>query len=148
MDIILLKNMAELGDKHDVISVKPGYGRNFLIPKGIAVIANKTNLKKLEDIVAKEKAEEDLRIEEYQDILEKIKDQTLKIGVKAGTTGKIFGSVTNVQIVNALKEQLDIELARKQVVVDDSIKQVGSYEAKLELHPKVSGSVHFELIQE
>lgn len=148
MDVILLKNIVQLGDKHDVISVKPGYGRNFLIPKGIAVIANKDNVKKLDEILTKDKAEEDLRIGEYQEILEKVKDQTLKIGVKAGTTGKIFGSITNVQIVNALKEQLDVEVARKKVIVEDAIKNVGSYEAKLELHPKVQGVVHFELIQE
>lgn len=147
MEIILLKNMSALGDKHDVVKVKNGYGRNFLIPKGLAVIANKSNMAKLEELIAKEKAEEDKRVGEFQEILNNLADKTLKIGVKAGTSGKIFGSITNIQIANALKEQFDLDIPRKKIDVED-IKELGSYTAKLNLHEQVSGDISLELIKE
>lgn len=147
MEVILLKNMSALGDKHDVVKVKNGYGRNFLIPKGLAVIANKSNMAKLEELVAKEKAEEDKRVGEFQEILNNLADKTLKIGVKAGTSGKIFGSITSIQIANALKEQFDLDIPRKKIEVED-IKELGSYTAKLNLHEQVSGDISLELIKE
>ena len=132
MEVILLKNIITLGDKHDVITVKNGYGRNYLIPKGLAVIANKPNMAKLDELVAKEKAEEDKRVGEFQEILTGLEGKTIKLGVKAGTSGKIFGSITNIQVANALKEQFDLEIPRKKIEVDD-IKELGSYTAKLNL---------------
>jgi large subunit ribosomal protein L9 len=148
MEIILLKDIDALGYKHDIVTVKNGYGRNFLIPKGLAVMANDSNRVKLQEILAKEEKEEAARLGEYKELLEKVEGQVLKIGVKAGTTGKIFGRVTNIQIVNALKEQLGLDVPRKKVVVSEDIKEVGQYEAKLDLHEEVQGSVGFELIQE
>ena len=148
MDVILLKNIGTLGDKHDVITVKNGYGRNYLIPKGLAVIANAQNLSKLDDIVAKEKAEEEKRVDEFKEMVEKMQDKKLKIGVKAGTSGKIFGSITNIQIANALREQLDLDIPRKKVILDDDIKEVGTYSANIVLHPEISHTIEFELIKE
>jgi large subunit ribosomal protein L9 len=148
MNIILLKNMENLGDKHDVVSVKPGYARNFLIPQGVAVIANKDNVARLDSIKAEEEAKETARLDDYKQLAEKIQGQVLKIGVKAGTSGKIFGSVTNVQIVKALREQLGLDIERKKVVLADEIKEVGSYSAVINLHKEVSTKVDFELIAE
>ena len=148
MEIILLKDLDTLGYKHDIVTVKNGYGRNYLIPKGLAVMANDSNKVKLQEILAKEEEAEAARVGEYKELLEKVEGQVLKIGVKAGTTGKIFGRVTNIQIVNALKEQLGLDVPRKKVVVSEDIKEVGQYEAKLDLHEEVQGSVGFELIQE
>ncbi len=147
MEVILLKNIATLGDKHDVITVKNGYGRNFLIPKGLAVIANKPNMAKLDELVAKEKAEEDKRVGEFQQILSGLEGKVIKLGVKAGTSGKIFGSITNIQIANALKEQFELDIPRKKIEVED-IKELGSYTAKLNLHEQVSGDINIELIKE
>lgn len=147
MEVILLKNIITLGDKHDVITVKNGYGRNYLIPKGLAVIANKPNMAKLDELVAKEKAEEDKRVGEFQEILTGLEGKTIKLGVKAGTSGKIFGSITNIQVANALKEQFDLEIPRKKIEVDD-IKELGSYTAKLNLHEQVSGDINIELVKE
>lgn len=147
MDVILLKNMSILGDKHDVVTVKNGYGRNYLIPKGLAVIANKPNMAKLDELVAKEKAEEDKRVGEFQQILSSLEDKTLKIGVKSGTSGKIFGSITNIQIANALKEQFDLDIPRKKIEVED-IKELGNYTAKLKLHEQVTGDIKLELVKE
>ena len=148
MNIILLKNMENLGDKHDVVTVKPGYARNYLIPQGVAVIANKDNLSKLESIKAEEEAKEAARLDEYKKVAEQIEGKSLKIGVKAGTSGKIFGSVTNVQIVKALRDQLGIDLERKKVVLGEEIKVVGTYSAKINLHKEVSTTIPFELIAE
>jgi len=147
MEVILLKNLGSLGDKHDVVTVKNGYGRNYLIPKALAVIANKPNMARLDELIAKEKAEEDKRVGEFQEILAGLEGKVIKLGVKAGTSGKIFGSITNVQIANALKEQFELDIPRKKIEVED-IKELGSYTAKLNLHEQVSGDITLELVKE
>jgi large subunit ribosomal protein L9 len=148
MNIILLKDIDKLGDKHTVVSVKPGYGRNFLIPKGAGVVANAANKKKLETLIADEEAKEAARLDEYKVIATQLDGQTLKIGVKAGTSGKIFGSVTNVQLAQALKEQLNLDIERKKIVLPEDVKEVGTFEATINLHKEVSKKISFELIAE
>jgi len=148
MNIILLKNMETLGDKHDIVSVKPGYARNYLIPQGVAVVANKDNIKRLDTIKAEEEAKEAARLDDYKQIAEKINGKTLKIGVKAGVSGKIFGSVTSVQIVRALREQLGLDIERKKVAMADEIKEVGTYDVTINLHKEVPAKVSIELVAE
>ncbi|MBK8347275.1 MAG: 50S ribosomal protein L9 [Saprospiraceae bacterium] len=148
MEIILLKDIDTLGDKHDIVKVKPGYGRNYLIPQGLAVNANAVNRKKREVIIAEEDAKETARLDEYKVMAAKLEGQTLKIGVKAGTSGKIFGSITSVQVANALKEQFDLEIERKKIHLPEDIKEVGTYTADLHLHKELITKVQFELIQE
>jgi large subunit ribosomal protein L9 len=148
MEIILLKDIDGLGDKHEIVKVKPGYGRNYLIPQGVAVNANSVNRKKLDTLIAEDDAKEAARLDEYKAMAAKIDGQTLKIGVKAGTSGKIFGSVTNVQIAQALKEQLDFEIERKKIHLPEEIKEIGSYTAELHLHKEVITKIAFELVQE
>ncbi len=148
MQIILLKDIDRLGDKHDIVKVKPGYGRNYLIPQGLAVNANPVNKKKLETIIAEEEAKEAVRLDEYKAIAAKLEGQTLRIAVKAGTTGKIFGSVTSVQIANALKEQFDLDIERKKIHLPEEIKEVGTYTVDLHLHKELTSKVQFELIQD
>jgi len=147
MDIILLADLDKVGDKHEVVAVKNGYGRNFLIPQGLALIANATNMKKLDDLKSKENAAESAKIDVYKDIATKLEGKTLKIGAKAGTSGKIFGSVTTIQIVQALKEQFDVEILRKRVSLEE-IKEVGSYTATLNLHPEVVVALPIEVAAE
>jgi large subunit ribosomal protein L9 len=148
MDVILLKDIDKLGYKHDIVTVKNGFGRNYLIPQGVAVIANPSNRKKLDSILAEEEAKEAARLEEYKEIAEKLGDVTLNIGVKSGTSGKIFGSVTNVQIAQALLEQFDIDIPRKKIELPEEIKEVGKYTATLNLHKEVTANVDFELVKE
>lgn len=148
MDIILLKDIDRLGYKHDIVNVKPGYGRNYLIPQGLAVNANAVNRKKRDAIIAEEEAREAARLEEYQEMAEAMKDKVLKIGVKAGTTGKIFGSVTNVQLAHAIQEQLGLEIERRKIVLPEEVKEVGAYTATLNLHKELSTTIDFELIEE
>lgn len=148
MEVILLKDMDRLGDKHDIVKVKPGYGRNYLIPQGLAVNANAVNRTKRDQIIAQEEARETARLDDYKAMAAKLEGQTLKIGVKAGTTGKIFGSVTNVQLAQALKDQFDLDIERKKIHLPEEVKEVGTYTAELHLHKELTAKVNFELVQE
>jgi large subunit ribosomal protein L9 len=148
MEIILLKDVEFVGYKHDVVSVKNGYGRNYLIPQGMAVIANASNKEKLDKIIADLEAAEASKLDDYKAMATKLEGQTLKIGVKAGTSGKIFGSVTNLQVANALVEQMEVEVERKKIILDENIKEIGTYEVTLQLHKEVAAKMSIELIAE
>jgi len=148
MDVILLKDLDKVGYKHEVVTVKNGYGRNYLIPKKLAVIANGINMKKLDKIREEDAAKEAARLGEYTEMAKQLEGKTLKLGVKAGTSGKIFGSVTNVQIMNGIKEQFELDIDRRKIVLNETIKEIGSYTATLELHPEVTVELPFELVQD
>ncbi len=137
MDIILLQDIEKVGDKHEIVSVKNGYGRNYLIPKGMAIIANEANRKRLDDLKQEEAAEEAKLVGHYQELAEKVGDNVLKVAAKAGTSGKIFGSITTIQIAAALKEQLDVEIDRKKITIPEEIKELGEYDITLDFHPEV-----------
>jgi large subunit ribosomal protein L9 len=148
MKLILLQNVDNLGYKHDVVNVKPGFGRNYLIPQGYAVIANPTNQNKLDKIIADITAKENARLDEYKAMAQKISGQTLKIGVKSGTSGKIFGKVTNVQVVAELKDKFDLDVERKKITLPDDPKEIGTYTAVINFHPEVSETINIELVAE
>lgn len=146
MNIILLQDLEKVGEKFEVVTVKPGYGRNFLIPKKMAIIANKENLAKLEDHKQREAAKEAKLIEGYLALKEKIEATPLTIGAKAGTSGKIFGSVTSVQIIQALKDQLGLDIDRRLVDMTEEVKDLGSYKAQVKFHKQVIAAVSFDVI--
>ncbi len=146
MKIILLKDLEKLGYKHDLVEVKSGYGRNFLIPQGLAMIANPVNKKKLKEIIKLDEAKEAKRVGEYQEMATKLDGQVLKIKAKAGTSGKIFGSVTDIQIAQALKDQFSIELERKKINIQGEVKELGSYTAILKLYKEIAPELQFEVI--
>jgi large subunit ribosomal protein L9 len=148
MDIILLQDMDKLGDKYEIVNVKDGYGRNYLIPQGIGVIANARNLAKLDEIKRKEMEEVEKMLDHYREIAEQLEGKILKIGAKAGQSGKIFGSVTNVQIAAALREQLDVDIERRKIKLPEDIKELGNYTATLDLHPEVQPRIGFEVFAE
>lgn len=148
MEIILLQDVEHVGYKHEVVTVKPGYGRNYLIPQKLALIANGANKARLEELKRREDATEAKRLGEYQAIADKLKGQVLRIGAKAGTSGKIFGSVTNIQIISALKEQFDVDIERRKVTLPESVKEVGTYTMVLNLHKQVQPEVTFEVVAE
>jgi len=140
--------MDNLGDRFEIVTVKNGYGRNFLIPRGIAQIANKPNLANLEVIRKQEEAAELQRLEEYRGTAALLTARPLRIGVKAGTSGKIFGSVTSVQIAAALREATAIEILRKKIEIPVEVKEVGTYKALIHLHKEVVAEVVFEVVAE
>lgn len=147
MEIILLENIDKVGGKFEVVNVRNGYGRNYLIPNKKALIANDTNMRRLKDYQNREARRMQSLLGEFQDIATKLKDITLKIGAKAGASGKIFGSVTNIQLANALKEQANVEIARKTIEIPE-VKELGTYTAILNVHPEVEASVKFEVVEE
>lgn len=148
MDIILLQNLDKVGEKFDVVNVKNGYGRNFLIPKGLALIANDTNLRRLEDLRRRQAAKESKMKGEYETMANSLEGKMLKIIAKAGTSGKIFGSVTSIQISQAIKEQFGLEVSRKKIELKDEVKNLGEYKATLNLHEEVVKELDFEVVTE
>lgn len=148
MEIILLKDIDTLGERHEVVKVKPGYARNYLIPGKLALVANSTNRAKLEKLRSDEAAHEAERIAEFKTMAAQLEGKVLRIGAKAGTTGKIFGSVTNVQIMQALKEQLGIDVIRKKIELQEEIKVLGAYKANINFHPEVHTVANFEVVEE
>ena len=137
MEIILLKDIDKLGDKHDLIKVRSGYGRNFLIPQGVALLANQSNLKMLAELKKQDDVRENKKVNEYKAMADQVKGVTLKIGAKTGTSGKIFGSVTNVQIAQALKEQCNLEVERKKITIPEEVKNVGEYTAVIDFQTQI-----------
>ena len=148
MEVILLKNLDNVGDKYDVVKVKAGFGRNYLIPHRFAVVANKPNMAKLDDIKEKEAADIAKRLDEFQALAEQLKDKVLKVAAKAGESGKIFGSVTNIQVAQAMREQFDIDIERKKIELQEEIKTLGNYTAKVNFHPEVECIVNLEVFQD
>lgn len=149
MEIILKQDVNNLGYKNDVVKVKEGYARNFLIPKGLAIIATDTNRKILAENMKQRAFKEEKIKKEAQKIAEVLGTITLKIGAKAGTSGKIFGSVNSLQIAEAIQKQFNYEIDRKKIMVDgDSIKELGTYTAKVNLHKEVKLDVNFEVVAE
>ena len=148
MKIILKENVYGLGFKDDVVNVRDGYGRNFLIPTGKAVIASKSSLRSLEeDLKQRAHKLEKIKAEaqELADKLSKIKPITIE--VKVSGNGVIYGSVNNIHIADALKEQ-GFEIERKAIVLKKDVKQVGEYTAIVRLHKDVSAEIPFSVIAE
>ncbi|HRI00121.1 MAG TPA: 50S ribosomal protein L9 [Saprospiraceae bacterium] len=148
MELILLKDVEKLGDKHEIVKVRPGYGRNFLIPQGLALLANQTNRKVLTELKKQEDYRENKKLNEYKALADQLEGVTLRIGAKTGTTGKIFGSVTNVQIAQALKEQCNMEVVRKKIHILEEVKTEGTYTAQIDFHKEVRAKVNFEVVGE
>ncbi|MCF8227425.1 MAG: 50S ribosomal protein L9 [Bacteroidales bacterium] len=149
MEIILKEDISNLGYKNDLVTVKPGYARNFLIPKGKAIIATTTAKKAREEMLRQRAFKEEKIKKEAETVAKALDGKEIRIGAKAGTSGKIFGSVNALQIADAINEQLKIEVDRKNIEVDgESIKELGNYTAKVKLHKEVEAEVKFEVFAE
>ena len=149
MDIILKQDVANLGYKNDIVTVRPGYGRNFLIPKGLAILATERNRKILAEEIRQQAHKEEKIKNEALDKAKALEGLKLQIPAKAGTSGKIFGSVNSIMIANAIKEATNIEVDRKQIVLnEDAITEVSDYTAKIRLHKEVLVDVDFSVFAE
>lgn len=148
MNVILKQDMPNLGHKDDIVSVKDGYARNFLIPKGFAVNAT-AQAKKVHEEILRQRAHKEEQIRQSaMELSEELKKVSLTIGAKTSTKGKIFGSVNTIQIAEALAEK-GFEVERKNISIkDDLIKEVGSYTATVKLHKEVQVEIPFEIISE
>jgi large subunit ribosomal protein L9 len=149
MEVILKQDIANVGYKDDIVTVKNGYGRNYLIPHGLAILATGTNKKVIAENKKQKSYKDDKVRNEALTVAKALETINLKIGAKAGTSGKIFGSVNAIQIAQALKDQFNFDLDRKSIEVDgESIKELGNYKAKIKLHKEVSVEIDFEVFAE
>ena len=147
MQVILKEDILNLGYKDDVVTVKSGYGRNYLIPQGKAVIATPSALKMLAENM-KQRAHKLEKIKnDAKELAAKLEGVSLTIGAKTSSTGKIFGSVNNIQIAESL-EKAGYEVDRKDIFLKESVKEVGAYKAILKLHKEVSVEIPFEVVAE
>ena len=148
MEIILKKNVDKLGYKDETVSVKNGYGRNFLIPQGYAILATPSNKRAHAEMMKQRAHKESKILAEAQEIAAKLADVTVKIATKVGENGKIFGSVNTVQLSEALKKA-GFDIDRKSLKIkEEPIKEVGTFEAEANLHKGVKPVFKFEVIGE
>ena len=146
MEIILTQDVDRLGSKNDTLDVKAGFARNFLIPQGMAVAATPSAKKVVAEVIKQQSHKAVKALEEAQKLQTKLEALSIKIGAKAGESGKIFGSVNSIQIAEAIQAG-GISIERKNIsIADDSIKELGSYEATVKLHKEINVTITFEVV--
>jgi large subunit ribosomal protein L9 len=147
MEIILKQDYEGLGYKNDIVTVKPGYARNYLIPKGVAIVASKSNLKMIEENIRQAAHKAEKLKSDAQATADKIGDMEITIPAKAGESGKIFGAITTLQVSDALKTK-GFEIDRKKISFKEDIKNVGEHTAILDLHKEVKKEVKLKVVAE
>lgn len=148
MEVILIQDVDNLGAKNEMVKVKNGYARNYLLPRQLAVESSPSNRKQLEERMKQVKKKEDKMLAEINNVVAKLKEAPLKLGAKTGTSGKIFGSVTTLQITRAIREQKGYEIDRKRISIPDEVKEVGTYKANIEFGNGQTAEVEFEVVAE
>ncbi|MFP4089113.1 MAG: 50S ribosomal protein L9 [Cyclobacteriaceae bacterium] len=146
MDIILKEDIKGLGYKNDIVSVKPGYGRNYLIPQGLAIIASASNRKMVEENTRQASHKAEKVKKDAEAIADKMGDMTIEIPAKAGESGKIFGAVTTLQVADALKEK-GFDIDRRKIYFNQDIKNLGEYTAELDLHKEVKKEITIKVVE-
>lgn len=148
MQIILIQDVNNLGGANEVVTVKNGYARNFLIPRKLAVEASPSNIKQLEERLKQIRKKEDKMMAEINKVIQVLQESPVKIGAKTGTSGKIFGSVTNVQIARAIREQKGYEVDRRKIHIIDEIKELGTFKAKVDFGNGHETEMELEIVAE
>lgn len=148
MKVILLDNIKGVGKKDEIINASDGYARNFLFPKKLAVEANNENMSKLKAKKQSEQYKKDVNKENAEKIAKKLDDITLTIKVKAGENGKIFGGVTSKEISEELKKQHKIDIDKKKIILNENIKNLGSFDISMKLFEGVTGKLKVKVISE
>ncbi len=148
MQVILIQDIDNLGAANELINVKNGYARNYLIPGKFAVEANASNKKQLDERMKVQAKKEAAMLAEINKVINVLKESPLKIGAKTGTSGKIFGSVTSLQISRAIRDQKGYEIDRKRISITDEVKELGTYKAIIDFGNGNSIEVEFEVVGE
>jgi large subunit ribosomal protein L9 len=148
MQVILIQDVNNLGGANELVTVKNGYGRNYLIPQKFAVEASPSNLKQLNEKLKQQAKKEAKLMAELNSVIAVLQDGALRIGAKTGTSGKIFGSVTSVQLARAIKEQKGYEIDRRRISIIDEVKELGTYKAKIDFSNGNETEIEFEVISE
>ncbi len=148
MEVILIQDVDNLGAANEVVTVKNGYARNFLLPRKLAVENSPTNRKQLEERLKQVRKKEEAMLAAINDVVAKLKESPLTIGAKTGTSGKIFGSVTNLQISRAIREQKGYEIDRKKINIVEEVKELGTHKATIDFGNGHSTEIDFEVVAE
>jgi large subunit ribosomal protein L9 len=148
MEVILIKDVDTLGGANELVKVKNGYARNFLIPGKLAIEASPGNVKQLEERLKQQKKKEDKMLAEVSSVIAKLTESPLQIKAKTGTSGKIFGSVTSLQISRAIRDQKGYEIDRKKISIVEEVKEIGTYKAHIDFANGKSADVDFEVTGE
>ena len=148
MQIILIQDVNNLGGANEVVPVKNGYARNFLIPRKMAVEASPSNLKQLEERLKQIRKKEEKMMAEINRVIEVLKESAVRIGAKTGTSGKIFGAVTNVQVARAIREQKGYEVDRRKIHILDEIKELGNFKARVDFGNGHETEIELEIVAE
>ncbi len=148
MQVILIQDVNNLGGANELVTVRNGYARNYLIPQKFAIEASPSNLKVLAEKTKVQAKKEAKLLAELNQVIAKLTEAPLKIGAKVGTTGKIFGSVTSVQISRAIREQKGYEIDRRRISIVDDVKELGTYKAKIDFGNSNETEVEFEVVAE
>ena len=149
MEIILIQDVQNLGYKDDIITVKDGYANNYLLPQGYALMATPSNRKVLAENIRQRAFKEDKIRKDAEALLSKLNDVTVKIAAKAGANGQIFGSVNNIQVAEAIKAQLDMDIDRRKIFVDgDKIKEIGNYTATIGIYKDIKAEIKLDVFAE
>ncbi len=148
MQVILIQDVNNLGGVNELVTVKNGYGRNYLIPQKFAIEASPSNMKMMEEKKKQQGKKEAKLLAELNSVISVLQTGALKIGAKTGTSGKIFGSVTSVQIARAIKEQKGYEIDRRRIAIIDDVKELGTYKAKIDFGNGTETEVEFEVVAE
>lgn len=148
MQVILIKDVDNLGAAHELVEVRPGYARNYLIPQKYAVEANGSNMKVMEERRKQLSKREEKLMAEIAKVKEVLKASPVKLGAKLGTTGKIFGSVTSIQLARAIREQKGYEIDRRRISIVDDVKEAGTHKAQIDFGKDNIVELEFEVVGE
>ena len=148
MQVILIQDVDNLGAANELVTVKNGYARNYLIPRKFAVEASTANKKQLDERMKVQSKKEAAMLAEINKVINVLKESPLKIGAKTGTSGKIFGSVTPLQVSRAIRDQKGYEIDRKRITIADEVKELGTYKANIDFGNGNGTEIEFEVVGE
>ncbi|MBB1283095.1 50S ribosomal protein L9 [Flavisolibacter sp. BT320] len=148
MEIILIQDVDNLGGKNELVKVKNGYARNFLIPQGFAVEASPSNKKQLDERLKVAKKKEAAMLAQINSVISKLQEAPVRVGAKTGTSGKIFGSITSLQISRAIRDQKGYEIDRKKISINDEVKELGTYKATVDFGNGQTAEIDLEVVAE
>lgn len=148
MEVILIQDVDNLGGKNELVKVKNGYARNYLIPQKFAIEASPSNLKQLQERLKVAAKKEAALLAEINKVVEILQASAVKVTAKTGTSGKIFGSVTSLQIARAIRDQKGYEIDRKRISITDEVKELGTYKASIDFGNNNITEIEFEVVGE
>jgi len=148
LKVILVADVDGLGRRGEIVEVKDGYANNYLLPKGLAVRSTKGKAKEAEQVAREKMAKADRELRRAEETAQLISGHTFEVTAKAGEEGKLFGTITSKDVAELIKKELDLEIDRKKIHMEEHIKSLGFHEARVKLHPQVEAIIHLKVVPE